>query len=112
MYQVLANGGIQDHLPKSADHEKEAEALGRKLVAEPGPKPAPLRWLQLTVDGILGFIDCNEVDSPDQEVRLEQLRLADEPGSEDRLHLNVVGDRGGDVLPVLRVPLQSTRNTC
>lgn len=85
---------------------KKAEALSRKLVAEPGPKPAPpLRWRQLTVDGILYFIVCNEVDSPDQQVRLEQLRLAHEPGSKDRLHLSVVGDRGADVLMVLRVAL-------
>jgi hypothetical protein len=90
---------------------KEAEALSRKLVAEPDPKPAPpLWWLQLTIDDILCFIVCNEVDSPDQQVRLEQLRLAHEPGSEDRLHLSVVRDRGADVLTVLRVALQSTRN--
>lgn len=64
---------------------KEAETLSRKLVAELGPKPGPpLRWLHLTVLGILCFVVCNEVDSPDQQVRLEQLRLAHKLGREDR----------------------------
>ena len=92
---------------------KESEALSRKLLAKLGPKPAPpLWWLQLTVLGIIFFVVCNEVDSPDQQVRLEQLRLAHKPGSEDRLHLSVVRDRGADVLTLFRVALQSPRNNC
>ena len=92
---------------------KDAEALSRKLLAKPGPKPAPpLRWLQLTVLGILFFVVCNEVDSPDQQVRLEQLRPADKSGREDRLHLSIVRDRSPNVRTMPRVAVQSTRNNC
>jgi hypothetical protein len=85
---------------------KEAEALSRKQIADLSPKPRPpLRWLQLTVLDILCFVVCNEVDNPDQKVRLEQLRLAHKPGREDRFHLSVVRNQGADVLMVLRVAL-------
>jgi hypothetical protein len=89
---------------------KGAEALTR---ANPGPKLAPpLRWLQLTVLGMLFFVICNEVDSPHLQLRLEHLRPADKPRCEDRLHLTIVRDRGLDVLMMPRVALQFTRNNC
>jgi hypothetical protein len=102
-----------DHDHCREDDEERSTSTTQQTACVASSKPGPpLRWLQLKVLVILYFVVCNEVECPDQQVRLVQLLLADNSGREDCLHVSIVRDRVIDVLTMPWVALQSRKNKC